>query len=174
MTTKHKKIFAFSLVELMAAVTVVSILVALALPRFRLFIATSRQAEAHANLGIIASLQQSYYLEHNTYHQGMLMGKGGLGGVCGNSSAAEQNQLGFRVTNCDELRYTYKSGSSTGDCGSAPISCDFAGNRLSVEPSIYPNCYGKKEYWVITKGRKIKHPMNGNPTEYNAIAQCSQ
>ena len=65
---KHKKFCGFSLVELMAAVAVVSILVALALPRYRLFITSSRQAEAQSNLGIIASLQQTHQLKDGGYY----------------------------------------------------------------------------------------------------------
>ena len=53
----------FSLVELMVVVAVIGILVSLALPRFRTFVARSRMAEATTNLGVIQSLQKSYMLE---------------------------------------------------------------------------------------------------------------
>ena len=93
----------FSLVELMVVVAVIGVLVSLALPRFRTFIARSRQAEAIGNLSIIHKLQQSYNVrweslgEDNLYHSGLLMGLGGGGsGSCAAGTAGTKNTLGFR------------------------------------------------------------------------------
>ena len=110
MTTKRKKLFAFSLVELMAALAVIMVLVTLALPRYRVFIATSRQAEAQSNLGIIAKLQQTYQLKYiGKYYanSNFKMGQGSSDGTCGNNENSQQNELGFRVSQCSKLRYTY-------------------------------------------------------------------
>ena len=51
----------------MAAAAIMGILVSLALPRYRLFMARSRMAEAKTNLGIIYGLQQSYKAEFETW-----------------------------------------------------------------------------------------------------------
>ena len=64
---KGRLLDGFSLVELMAAVAVVAILVSLALPRYRAFIARARTSEAKTNLGIIYGLQQTYKAEFETY-----------------------------------------------------------------------------------------------------------
>ena len=141
---KQKKFFAFSLVELMAAVAIVGILVALALPRYRLFIATSRQAEAQSNLGIIATLQQTYQLKYDGKHftDSFNMGQGG-GGSC--QDANQKNELGFRVVDCGKLRYTYNAATF----GSAKN--DGANNSLL----IYPGCTGSADEWSITKERVL-------------------
>ena len=163
--TKHKLV-AFSLVELMASVAIVSVLATLALPRYRLFIATSRQAEAHANLGIIASLQQSYHLEYNRHHSGMEMGGGHTDRNCDDTidGTGQRNHLGFRVTKCDKLRYTYKSSASQ----------DTANNDGTV-PShlIYPNCEdtdgGTADIWRMSKDRELTQN-----TDENIIKQCDK
>lgn len=164
-TARPPKLVAFTIVELMAATVIVSVLVALALPRFRLFIATARQAEAHANLGIIASLQQSYHLEYSEYHEGLNMGGGQASAKCGQTSIAElKNTLGFRSTNCNKLRYTYESKRSSSANDTAKNDGTTPSERL-----IYPNCTGKKDQWVIGKGRDLEH----HATE-NVIKQCHQ
>ena len=122
----------FSLVELMAVVTVIGILVALALPRFRIFIARSRQAEASANLGVIHKLQKSVqgFGADGVYHGGLMMGLGNSGGTCSDDSAGTKNSLGFRVEDCDKLRYTYSSAGGGGH----------AVNNNPAGRQIYPNC----------------------------------
>ena len=149
---KHKKFCAFSLVELMAAVAVVSILVTLALPRYRLFITSSRQAEAQANLGIIATLQQTYQLKDGNHYTTPVfnMGNGTSSGGCGDSSSEGGNLLGFRVADCDKLRYTY---SPTSGGGSA------LHDQTSPLGALYPNCPATTytDEWSINAERKLKH-----------------
>ena len=141
---RQKHSLGFSLVELMAVVVIVGILVSLALPRFRLFIATARQAEAHANLGIIASLQQTYYLKFDKYFTaGLSMGDG----TCEDS--AQQNELGFRNVNCAKLRYKYSATSGGGEAKASGAS----------PREIYPNC-PKEDTWTIDDKRVLKQTKN--------------
>ena len=60
---RTQKLLGFTLIELMAALVVVMVLVAIALPRFRIFIARARQGEAVQNLGVIYTLQKTYMLD---------------------------------------------------------------------------------------------------------------
>ena len=158
MGKRHSRRWGFTLVELMAVVAVLMVLVALALPRFRLFIASSRQAEAQTNLGIIATLQQSYQLRfHGTHHSGLDMGGKDK---CDTDDTDEQlNQLGFRVVDCAALRYNYASTSSGG--GEAE-------NEKTLFPSkhIYPNC-GSADEWTISVTRKLTNSTS-------VIASCHQ
>ncbi len=152
MTAKHKKIFAFSLVELMAALAVVMVLVALALPRYRLFIASSRQAEAQANLGIIASLQQTYQLKYDQYYTTTFdLGKGAAVGDC-TTDANTKNGLGFRVVNCAKLRYTYSPTNGGGE----------AENDGSQLLKIYPGTCssGSTDQWSIDDKRELTNSPN--------------
>ncbi len=159
----NNKFVAFSLVELMAAVAIVSILTTLALPRYRLFIATSRQAEAQANLGIIATLQQSYHLEYNTHHSSMIMGNGNTTNNCTNTGASKQNQLGFRSTKCEELRYTYTSSDSGDDLAENDGTHPLQSGHL-----IYPRCAGSTDTWKMSKDRELTNVAGG------IIKQCHE
>lgn len=149
MARQRNMFFAFTLVELMAAVSVVMILVALALPRYRLFIASSRQAEANANLGIIATLQQSYQLKFDgQYFDSLNMG--GSASPC--SDDEQKNPLGFRAVSCDDLRYKYTTSSTNKGGGSAK-------NDGSISTKyIYPGCTETDE-WTITEQRQLENKV---------------
>ena len=113
---RYLRSLGFSLVEMMVVIAIIGILVSLALPRFRTFIARTRMAEAVTNLGVIKTLQKSYNLHYqmlgqdDVHYNGILMGNGWWSsgsGRCG--SAFLKNKLGFRVEDCTKLRYTYWS-----------------------------------------------------------------
>ena len=148
---------AFTLIELMAAVVIVGVLVTLAVPRFRVFIAKARQGEAHFNLDLVAKLQQTYFNQYQKYYQNadgskFNMGGGGDSGSCTGDSAA--NELGFRVTDCAKLRYSYSAKTAGG--GGRAI------NDGSTTKDIYPGCTGTtfKDEWLITIKRDLTNPQN--------------
>ena len=64
---RRKLVLGFSLVELMAAVGIMGVLVALALPALSSVHSTQSYAEAKTNLGIIYGLQQTYRAEFEKY-----------------------------------------------------------------------------------------------------------
>ena len=157
---KRKYWLGFSLVELMAVVAVIGILVSLALPRFRVFIARGRQAEAAHNLGNIRGLQKAFHLRaqglglgDNVYHSDMKMGLGlgGGSGTCDPTGSGRKNDLGFRVEECTKLRYTYLTGGAT-NIGQAK-------NEANGSRFIYPNCSGggSKDEWSITVSGNLTH-----------------
>jgi type IV pilus assembly protein PilA len=57
----------FSLVELMIVVGIIGILASLAMPKMQVFMAKARQSEVKGLLSNIFALQQSYFIENNTY-----------------------------------------------------------------------------------------------------------
>ena len=139
----QQKLFAFSLVELMAVITDIGILVALALPRFRTFIARARQAEAANNLGVINTLQKSYNRHYEGlgndgvwWNGGVIMGNGSTTNNCTDNHL--KNKLGFRVEKCDSLRYDYSIASATAEAENSGSS------RL-----IYPGCQGSIDKWEM-------------------------
>lgn len=141
----------FSLVELMVTVGIVGILVSLALPRYRLFIARSRMSEAKTNLGIIYGLQQSYKAEFEQW--GAITGGMGCPDKCSTSTPGSEgkNELGFRVTDCESLRYVYESDST--HLGGAN-----ARSEGSNDPrcQIYHEC-AEDDLWIISSVRKLDH-----------------
>ena len=191
-----KRWLAFSLIELMGVVAIMGILVSLALPRFRTFVAKARMAEATLNLGVIKRLHKSYALHYQMFgkdsvaYNGVLMGNGTITDTCG--SANLKNKLGFRVEDCDNLRYTYMAHkgnilgivlTASGFGASTVISLLTASvnssssyatavNDGSSSLKIYPNCSGS-DAWLLPTGvgggfgssSELAHPID-------VIEQC--
>lgn len=152
--SKKKRRQAFSLVELMVAVGIISILVSLGVPRYQAFIARGRMAEAKVNLGHIASLQGIYRSEWYTY--GSLGGVGHFGTKkC--SDADFLNPLGFAPDGCADLRYGY---TSTGGNSFTGVATAGPGEE------IYPGCTIKRDTWQIS-GSTMKARQT-----LNIIAEC--
>ena len=151
------KIQAFSLVELMVVVALIGVLVSLAVPRFRTFIARSRMSEAVQNLGNIDRLQKAYNLhyhmfgEDNVWFTGPLIGEGDC-----SDDARIKNKLGFRVEDCSKLRYFYEAGGA---------GSDKANSSSQPNMRIYPGCQEKDE-WEIHRGAtgtgsaKLRHTID--------------
>ena len=142
---------AFSLVELMVAVGIISILVALGLPRYQAFIARGRMAEAKVNLGHIASLQGIYRAEWNKYASLSVVGRDSKATYkC--DDTAFGNSLGFAPDGCKDLRYGYQS--SGGDNFNANAE---AGTNVE----IYPGCTAKRDKWSVSNTElKVKQDEN--------------
>lgn len=95
---KNSKQRGFTLVELMVVVAIIGILSALAVPRFKVFQAKARQAEAKTNLSHIYTLEQSYFGDNDVY---INIAETGLGTTC------EENDIGFQLQPCNGSRYKY-------------------------------------------------------------------
>ena len=142
------KISAFSLVELMVAVGIVGVLVTLAVPRYHQFMVQARRGEAKSNLSHIATLQETYKVDHFSYYSGAAMsGTNGVGyrdgsgydGSCDDPATdvdeGINNHLGFRPNGCGQLRYFYQLRNS-GNTAVASAASDAKGRH------IYPDCSG--------------------------------
>ena len=152
----------FSLVELMVAAGIMGIIVSVALPRYRFFVAHSRMAEAKANLGVIHGLQLTYKAEFEQYYRFPSGGGMGYTGNCSTSSPGNEakNELGFRVANCSALRYYYTT-SGAGD--------SFTANANSNGSEIYPDCKGTdyNDIWTINVNINLTH-------DTNVISKCKE
>ena len=143
----YQQSFGFSLVELMAVLAIVGTIVALALPRYRLYITRGRQAEAIHNLAHINMLQKTYNLKmqglglgDDVYYGGSLGGNGHQHDRCRPSD--KNNTLGFRVPDCNELRYFYFASTSP----TATFSQAY--NNGEGVHQIYPGC-AETDSWRI-------------------------
>ena len=138
----------FSLVELMVAVGIVGVLVTLAVPRYHQFMVQARRGEAKSNLSHIATLQETYKVDHFSYYSGAAMsGTNGVGyrdgsgydGSCDDPATdvdeGINNHLGFRPNGCGQLRYFYQLRNS-GNTAVASAASDAKGRH------IYPDCSG--------------------------------
>ena len=57
----------FTLIELMIVIAIIGVLAAIAIPNFLNYQCKAKQAEAKANLGSIATCEEGYMVEHDTY-----------------------------------------------------------------------------------------------------------
>ena len=149
--SNKKRRQAFSLVELMVTVGIVSILVSLGLPRYQAFMARGRMAEAKVNLGHIAALQGIYRSEWNAY--GSTSNVGRLSASSWNCSDGDfENPLGFAPDGCQDLRYGYES---TG-------GPDFTATALAGDGvEIYPGCTAERDKWQVTNNTmKVEQKLN--------------
>ena len=150
----------------MVAAAVMGIIVSIALPRYRVFIARGRMSEAKANLGVLATLQQSYhaiYGSHGKISVANKVGGGGVNGSCTECTATTNNnkglcnELGFRPSDCTRMRYFYYSSSSTS-------TANANGNVAAGLDEIYPNCQNNNniyDKWVISnKERDLEHSVS--------------
>ena len=156
--TSGKQRHAFSLVELMVAVAIITILVSLSMPRYQAFIARGRMAEAKVNLGHVAALQGIYRAEWNAYATlSNVVGRVNAG-TWNCSGSALENSLGFAPDGCTNLRYGYES--PTG--GSNFVAFATAGTDVE----IYPDCTSARDKWEVRSGS-----MKVNQVE-NVIKHC--
>lgn len=151
--TSNDKVHGFTLIELLVAVAILGVLVTLAMPRYKAFVARSRQGEAKSNLGTIAKLQEAYWM----YKIGVdgtgsfytLTGKkyGGNNNNCKGDAVTDPgtNALGFRLTDCDKARYAY-------GLGAADNTAQGGKGHTGLTHQIYPDCPQAKEKdeWKIT------------------------
>ena len=88
----------FSLVELMIVVGIIGILATLAVPKFQQFQAKAKMTEAKNMLTQIHSLEESYFLDNNTY----IGGAGNYGNANCAARPAWAQSIGFSITPCTD------------------------------------------------------------------------
>ena len=144
----------FSLIELMVVVTILGGLAAIGLPRFRTFLARSRQAEAKTLLSQIHTLQTSYQLHNDHYAhwaKANLVGYGGAGThKCSianetdgkTSTHPTAKDLGFKFDGCEEARYGYWITREINNGREYYIAVAYAPS--DTQARIFPTCDGTK------------------------------
>jgi len=139
-----------TLMELMIVVVIVGILAAIAYPNYRQYVARAKRNEAKAALLQIATLQERFYLQNNTYTTDMTQ----LGfGVAANALSASQSYI-INVNQADANTFaavaTYQfADAEAAKC--ATFTIDGAGTKSSTP---YNDCW--------TNTRRLYH---GAPSE---------
>ena len=133
----------FSLVELMVVVAIIGILATIAVPRFKVFQAKARQAEAKTNLAHIYTLEQAYFGDNDQYAT-----LAEIGGPAGCKET--DNDLGFYIDNCKKTRYKYWV--------TVAGTTDFTGNAQSgtnKQNKVMPGCKNA-DHWTINANKVLK------------------
>ena len=143
----YKKLAGFSLLELMVVVAILGVLATVAVPRFNIFRARARQAEAKSNMGVIYTLQEAFAIDHEKYYNGEGTTTWGgsdmytdatADGYRGGSGDCKPNKLGFRLANCDKARYRYWIDQTSSE--RTFLSIAFAPSDAKAR--IFPGCGG--------------------------------
>lgn len=133
---KHMR--GMSLMELMIVVVIIGILAALSYPSYRQYVAKAKRNEAKADLLQIATLQERFYLQNNTYTTDMTnlgfaavgcnMSNTGTYSVCVNN--ADANTFDATAT------YQIPGDTEDGKCGTFTID-----GRGAKGSSPYNDCW---------------------------------
>ena len=168
----RKNAAGFSLLELMVVVAILGILATVAVPRFNIFRARGRQAEAKSNLGVIYTLQETHSIHHETFYDGAALGQAdamntyataiGFRGSTqnGGQSICPSNKLGFTLANCEQTRYGYYITGGTENSFTAIAHAPSDTNVLNKR--VFPGCDGTKAGTVTV-----------DPTGSPATVQCT-
>ena len=155
----------FSLTELMVVFVIIGILATMAIPRFREFIATSRQGEVKLNLGQFSKLQHLYMTAKEEY---LAIGVAptdvdtvgnattGIGLVTNSSgekqtsacNTADMKKIGFRAAGCANWRYSYWSLKTTTNGVDRFIIGAYGPSTPTTR--IFPTCDGTKQEGTTT------------------------
>ena len=127
-----KKSSGFTIVELLISVMLVGILAAVALPTYRDYVLRSHRAEAHAALLDMASRQERFVAQRNTYTQEVA----GNNGLAMGTTTSENDYYDLSVEACagGDIADCYlliadAKGSQTGDTDCVQITYDSAGRK---------------------------------------------
>lgn len=97
----------WTMIELMVVAGIMAILASLLTPRFISFVAKARQVEAKNNLSVIYTLQKAYFEDNQRFFDGDLGGESAKIDSNDVSACNVTNALGFKMTSCDKVRYSY-------------------------------------------------------------------
>lgn len=121
---ENKFILGFSLVELMVVLSIISIIVGIAFPKYLGIKIRAARVEARQNLNFLYTLHQSYIAENESNVPAFTCGVSSAGTNCP-SPGSPGNEIGFSVTNVSKLRYYYELSNVDGYDFGGPNSPSF-------------------------------------------------
>jgi type IV pilus assembly protein PilE len=133
---KHMR--GMSLMELMIVVVIIGILAAIAYPNYRSYVAKAKRNEAKADLLQIATLQERFYLQNNTYTTDMSV----LGFAAAGCNMSDTGTYSVCVNNADantfdaSAAYQIPGDVEDGKCGLFTID-----GRGAKGSSPYADCW---------------------------------
>ena len=126
-----KNVRGVTLMELMIVVVILGILTAIAYPSYRQFVAKAKRSEAKVALLQIATMQERFYLQNNTYTEDMT----DLGFPVGENFTTDSNSYVVNVTVANAATFSatavyQNADAEAGKC--ATFSIDGRGSKTST------------------------------------------
>ena len=135
--TMRKYMRGVTLLELMIVVVIISILAAVAYPNYRQYVARAKRNEAKAALLQIATLQERFYLQNNTYTTDM--SQLGFGSAGCNLTDTETYNVCVNAANANTFNATATYQKADGEAGKCQtFTIDGAGTKGS---GPYDDCW---------------------------------
>lgn len=126
----RKSMHGVTLIELIIVVLIVSILTAIAYPNYQQYVAKAKRNEAKAALLKIATLQERYYLQNNTFTTDLT----NLGFGSSNNVASDSGTYVINVTSADANSFAANANYQRSD--KEATKCDiFSINGAGVKSS---------------------------------------
>ena len=100
--TMYRKIRGITLIELMIVVVIIGIMAMIAYPNYSQFVARAKRTEAKAALLKIATNQERFYLQNNSYTTDMMQ----LGFPVGAAFISDSDSYSISVTAADANNFT--------------------------------------------------------------------
>ncbi len=152
--SKQRKTAGFTLIELMIAVAIVGILVAVALPSYKNYVIRSRLVTGTNALATMRAQMEQYYLDNRTY---MTVSSPSIVTPCTQFPVTSTGNVPFNV-NCaaasdvpTATTYTLRA-TGTGVVAGAVYTVDNFNNMVTVS---YPSAWGtvpSNSCWLLRKG----------------------
>ena len=102
MPTVFRKLRGVTFIEIMIVVVLIGIMTAIAYPNYRQFVARAKRTEARAALLKIATNQERFYLQNNSYTTDMMQ----LGFPVGAAFISDSDSYSISVTAADANNFT--------------------------------------------------------------------
>ena len=150
-------VYAFSLVELMIVLAVMSVLGVLVNNQFDRLMVSARRAEAKSHMNHIRALHESYVSENGTYFVAGSSISLMNGSICTATSCQAANPISFVFPDCRKARYFYRiGGGAVGDpFGAYLISADEMWSNM-----VGAGCVTKRRVHTRSKCGELDNTMD--------------
>lgn len=172
---------AFSLIELVMVIGIITVIVLLGYPRHKDMNKTAMQVEARNSLRQILVLQEAYLAENGSYVRNLSVACPSDPATCdnriaitrtteasydptatatachlpNNNNPANNNyhiaRLGFKVNDCRTMRYFY------GTNGYFNVAREVGTAYNNSDRRVFPGCTDRFDTWVLTSNNEMRH-----------------
>jgi type IV pilus assembly protein PilE len=128
-----------TLIELVIVIIIVGLLAAIAIPGYRQFVLRSHRAEAKTALMNLASAQERFYLQNNTYATNALLATAPPTGL-GLSTTSENGWYSIAITGGDATSYSATATAISGQAADT-YCATFTINQLGAKTATNADCW---------------------------------